>query len=162
MIKRDKYLNDLINRMHNGMIKVVTGIRRCGKSYLIFNIFKNYLIGQGVLESHIITVELDQRKDRKYRNPDTLLDFIEDSITDQEPYYILLDEVQMLEEFEEVLNSLLHITNVDIYVTGSNSKFLSKDVITEFRGRGDDIHIYSLTFKEFMPVYEGDVYYGWA
>ncbi len=162
MIKRDKYLNDLINRMHNGMIKVVTGIRRCGKSYLIFNIFKNYLIGQGVLESHIITVELDQRKDRKYRNPDTLLDFIEDSITDQEPYYILLDEVQMLEEFEEVLNSLLHITNVDIYVTDSNSKFLSKDVITEFRGRGDDIHIYPLTFKEFMQVYEGDVYHGWA
>lgn len=162
MIKRDKYLNDLINRMHNGMIKVVTGIRRCGKSYLIFNIFKNYLIGQGVLESHIITVELDQRKNRKYRNPDTLLDFIEDSITDQEPYYILLDEVQMLEEFEEVLNSLLHITNVDIYVTGSNSKFLSKDVITEFRGRGDDIHIYPLTFKEFMQVYEGDVYHGWA
>ena len=162
MIKRDKYLNDLINRMHNGMIKVVTGIRRCGKSYLIFNIFKNYLIGQGVLESHIITVELDQRKDRKYRNPDTLLDFIEDSITDQEPYYILLDEVQMLEEFEEVLNSLLHITNVDIYVTGSNSKFLSKDVITEFRGRGDDIHIYPLTFKEFMQVYERDVYHGWA
>ena len=162
MIKRDKYLNDLINRMHNGMIKVVTGIRRCGKSYLIFNIFKNYLIGQGVLESHIITVELDQRKDRKYRNPDTLLDFIEDSITDQEPYYILLDEVQMLEEFEEVLNSLLHITNVDIYVTGSNSKFLSKDVITEFRGRGDEIHIYPLTFKEFMQVYEGDVYHGWA
>lgn len=141
---------------------MVTGIRRCGKSYLIFNIFKNYLIGQGVLESHIITVELDQRKDRKYRNPDTLLDFIEDSITDQEPYYILLDEVQMLEEFEEVLNSLLHITNVDIYVTGSNSKFLSKDVITEFRGRGDDIHIYPLTFKEFMQVYEGDVYHGWA
>lgn len=162
MIKRDKYLNDLINRMHNGMIKVVTGIRRCGKSYLIFNIFKNYLIGQGVSESHIITVELDQRKDRKYRNPDTLLDFIEESITDQEPYYILLDEVQMLEEFEEVLNSLLHITNVDIYVTGSNSKFLSKDVITEFRGRGDDIHIYPLTFKEFMQVYEGDVYHGWA
>lgn len=162
MIKRDKYLNDLINRMHNGMIKVVTGIRRCGKSYLIFNIFKNYLIGQGVSESHIITVELDQRKDRKYRNPDTLLDFIEESITDQEPYYVLLDEVQMLEEFEEVLNSLLHITNVDIYVTGSNSKFLSKDVITEFRGRGDDIHIYPLTFKEFMQVYEGDVYHGWA
>ena len=162
MIQSDKYLHDLLNRMHNGMIKVVTGIRRCGKSYLIFNIFKNYLIGQGVLESHIITVELDQRKDRKYRNPDTLLDFIEDSITDQEPYYILLDEVQMLEEFEEVLNSLLHITNVDIYVTGSNSKFLSKDVITEFRGRGDDIHIYPLTFKEFMQVYEGDVYHGWT
>lgn len=161
-IKRDKYLNDLINRMHNGMIKVVTGIRRCGKSYLIFNIFKNYLIEQGVSESHIITIELDQRKNKKYRDPDTILDYIESSIEDKEQYYILLDEVQMLNEFEEVLNSLLHITNADIYVTGSNSKFLSKDVITEFRGRGDEIHIYPLTFKEFMQVYEGDMYHGWA
>lgn len=161
-INRDKYLNDLINRMHNGMIKVVTGIRRCGKSYLIFTIFKNYLLEQGVDEKHIISIELDQRKDKKYRNPDTILDFIESSITDEEQYYVLLDEVQLLEEFEEVLNSLLHIKNVDVYVTGSNSKFLSKDVITEFRGRGDEIHIYPLTFKEFMQVYEGDVYHGWA
>lgn len=161
-IKRDKYLNDLINRMHNGMIKVVTGIRRCGKSYLIFNIFKNYLMDQGISESHIITIELDQRKDRKYRDPDIILDYIESCITDKEQYYILLDEVQMLNEFEEVLNSLLHIQNADIYVTGSNSKFLSKDVITEFRGRGDEIHIYPLTFKEFMQVYEGDMYHGWA
>lgn len=161
-IKRDKYLNDLINRMHNRMIKVVTGIRRCGKSYLIFNIFKNYLIEQGVSESHIITIELDQRKNRKYRDPDTILDYIESCIADKEQYYILLDEVQMLNEFEEVLNSLLHITNADIYVTGSNSKFLSKDVTTEFRGRGDEIHIYPLTFKEFMQVYEGDMYHGWA
>ncbi len=161
-IKRDKYLNDLINRMNNGMIKVVTGIRRCGKSYLIFEIFKNYLLDQGVLESHIITIELDQRRDRKYRDPDIILDYIESCIVDKEQYYILLDEVQMLNEFEEVLNSLLHIKNVDIYVTGSNSKFLSKDVITEFRGRGDEIHIYPLTFKEFMQVYEGDMYHGWA
>lgn len=161
-IKRDKYLNDLINRMNNGMIKVVTGIRRCGKSYLIFEIFKNYLLDQGVLESHIITIELDQRRDRKYRDPDIILDYIESCIVDKEQYYILLDEVQMLSEFEEVLNSLLHIKNVDIYVTGSNSKFLSKDVITEFRGRGDEIHIYPLTFKEFMQVYEGDMYHGWA
>lgn len=161
-INRDKYLNDLINRMHNGMIKVVTGIRRCGKSYLIFTIFRNYLLKQGIDESHIICIELDQRKDRKYRNPDAILDFIESSIVDDEPYYVLLDEVQLLEEFEEVLNSLLHIKNVDVYVTGSNSKFLSKDVITEFRGRGDEIHIYPLTFKEFMQVYEGDVYHGWA
>lgn len=161
-INRDKYLNDLINRMHNGMIKVVTGIRRCGKSYLIFTIFRNYLLKQGIDESHIISIELDQRKDRKYRNPDTILDFIESSIEDDEQYYVLLDEVQLLEEFEEVLNSLLHIKNVDVYVTGSNSKFLSKDVITEFRGRGDEIHIYPLTFKEFMQVYEGDVYHGWA
>ena len=161
-IKRDKYLNDLVNRMHNGMIKVVTGIRRCGKSYLLFNIFKNYLLEQGVPVSHIITIELDQRKNKKYRDPDTILDYIESLIEDDEQYYIMLDEVQMLQEFEEVLNSLLHIRNADIYVTGSNSKFLSKDVITEFRGRGDEIHIYPLTFKEFMEAYDGDMYRGWA
>lgn len=161
-INRDKYLNDLINRMHNGMIKVVTGIRRCGKSYLIFTIFKNYLLEQCADDKHIVSIELDQRKDKKYRDPDTILDYIDSRIVDEEQYYILLDEVQLLEEFEEVLNSLLHIKNVDVYVTGSNSKFLSKDVITEFRGRGDEIHIYPLTFKEFMQVYEGDVYHGWA
>jgi len=161
-IKRDKYLNNLINRMHNGMIKVVTGIRRSGKSYLLFNIFKKYLLEQGVKESHIITIELDKRSNKKYRDPDIILDYIESLIIDNEQYYIMLDEVQMLNEFEEVLNSLLHINNADIYVTGSNSKFLSKDVITEFRGRGDEIHIYPLTFKEFMQVYEGDIYHGWA
>ena len=161
-IKRDKYLNDLINRMHNGMIKVVTGIKRCGKSYLLFNIFKNYLLEYGVTASHIITIELDQRKNKKYRDPDTILDYIESLIEDDEQYYIMLDEVQMLQEFEEVLNSLLHIRNADIYVTGSNSKFLSKDVITEFRGRGDEIHIYPLTFKEFIEAYDGDMYRGWA
>lgn len=161
-IKRDKYLSDLINRMHNGMIKVVTGIRRCGKSYLLFNIFKKYLLEQGVPVSHIITIELDQRKNKKYRDPDAILDYIESLMEDDEQYYIMLDEVQMLQEFEEVLNSLLHIRNADIYVTGSNSKFLSKDVITEFRGRGDEIHIYPLTFKEFMEAYDGDIYRGWA
>ncbi|MCM1385745.1 MAG: ATP-binding protein [Bacillus sp. (in: Bacteria)] len=161
-IKRDKYLHELINRMNNGMIKVVTGIRRSGKSYLIFNIFRSYLMEQGISESHIIAIELDQRKDRQYRDPDIILDYIESCITDKEKYYILLDEVQMLNDFEEVLNSLLHIRNADIYVTGSNSKFLSKDVITEFRGRGDEVHVYPLTFKEFMQVYEGDIYHGWA
>lgn len=161
-IKRDKYLNDLINRMHNGMIKVVTGIRRCGKSYLLFNIFKSYLLEQKVPASHIIMIELDQRKNKKYRDPDVILEYIESLIEDDEQYYIMLDEVQMLKEFEEVLNSLLHIRNADIYVTGSNSKFLSKDVITEFRGRGDEIHIYPLTFKEFMEAYDGDMYHGWA
>ena len=161
-IKRDKYLNDLINRMHNGMIKVVTGIRRCGKSYLLFNIFKNYLLEQGVPASHIIMIELDQRKNKKYRDPDVILDYIESLIEEDGQYYIMLDEVQMLQEFEEVLNSLLHIRNADVYVTGSNSKFLSKDVITEFRGRGDEIHIYPLTFKEFMEAYDGDMYHGWA
>lgn len=161
-IKRDKYLSDLVNRMNNGMIKVVTGIRRCGKSYLIFTIFKNYLKEQGVDEAHIVTIELDQRKDKKYRDPDIILEYIESRITDDEKYYILLDEVQLLKDFEEVLNSLLHIKNIDIYVTGSNSKFLSKDVITEFRGRGDEIHIFPLTFKEFMQAYDGDIYRGWA
>lgn len=161
-IKRDKYLQDLINRMHNGMIKVVTGIRRSGKSYLIFHIFQNYLLEQGVPESHIIRIELDQRRHRQYRDPDVILEYIESCIQDQEMYYILLDEVQLLSEFEEVLNSLLHIDNADVYVTGSNSKFLSKDIITEFRGRGDEIHIFPLTFKEFMQVYEGDIYHGWA
>jgi predicted AAA+ superfamily ATPase len=140
----------------------VTGIRRCGKSYLIFTIFKKYLLEQGIDEQHILEIELDKRQNKKYRDPDMILDYIESCIVDEKQYYILLDEVQLLEEFEEVLNSLLHIKNVDVYVTGSNSKFLSKDVITEFRGRGDEIHIYPLTFKEFMQVYEGDMYHGWA
>ena len=120
------------------------------------------MLEHGVTASHIITIELDQRKNKKYRDPDTILDYIESLIEDDEQYYIMLDEVQMLQEFEEVLNSLLHIRNADIYVTGSNSKFLSKDVITEFRGRGDEIHIYPLTFKEFMEAYDGDMYRGWA
>lgn len=161
-IARDKYLRDLINRMNNGMIKVVTGIRRSGKSYLLFKLFYEYLLSQGVLKSHIIKIELDQRKNRIYRDPDVILDYIETLIEDDKQYYILLDEVQMLNDFEEVLNSLLHISNVDIYVTGSNSKFLSKDVITEFRGRGDEIHVFPLTFKEFMQVYDGDMYRGFA
>lgn len=161
-IKRDKYLQDLINRMHNGMVKVVTGIRRCGKSYLLFKIFKNYLLEQGIPSDHIITIELYLRKNRHYREPDAILDYIEALITDDGQYYILLDEVQMLSDFEEVLNSLLHIGNADIYVTGSNSRFLSKDVITEFRGRGDEIHIFPLTFREFMEGYDGDIYHGWA
>lgn len=161
-IKRDKYLNDLINRMHNNLIKVVTGIRRSGKSYLIFKIFRDYLIETGVKESHIISIELDRRENREYRDPDKMLDYIKTAVTDREMYYILLDEVQLLDEFEEVLNSLLHLENADIYVTGSNSRFLSKDVITEFRGRGDEIHIFPLTFKEFMQTFDGDVYHAWA
>lgn len=159
-ISRDKYLNDLIVRMHNGLIKVITGLRRSGKSYLLFEIFKSYLLENNISEDHIIEISLDQRKNKKYRDPDSILDFIEESIVGDDMYYIFLDEVQMLNDFEEVLNSLLHIKNVDIYVTGSNSKFLSKDIITEFRGRGDEIHIYPLTFKEFMQVYDGDKYEG--
>lgn len=161
-IKRDKYLNDLIARMHNGLVKVVTGVRRCGKSYLVFHLFRDYLLQSGVDEDHIIGIELDLRKNRQYRDPDAILDYIDTRLTDNGDYYILLDEVQMLPDFEEVLNSLLHIENVDVYVTGSNSKFLSKDIITEFRGRGDEVHIHPLTFKEFMQVYDGDMYHGWA
>ena len=146
-IARDKYLNELINRMNNNMIKVVTGIRRSGKSYLLFTLFNDYLKNQGVKESHIIKIELDKRENKKYRDPDIILEYINSLMVDDEQYYILLDEVQMLNDFEEVLNSLLHLPNADTYVTGSNSKFLSKDVITEFRGRGDEIHIYPLTFN---------------
>ena len=160
-IKRNKYLNDLIIRMNNGMIKVVTGIRRSGKSYLIFKIFKKYLLQNNVPESHIISIILDKREERVYRNPNVILEYIKSKIIDSDKYYILIDEIQLLENFEEVLNSLLNIENLDVYITGSNSRFLSKDVITEFRGRGDEIHIYPLTFKEYMQVKE-DIYHGWA
>lgn len=161
-IARKKYLNDLIIRMNNGMIKVITGIRRAGKSYLLFKLFNDYLLSQGVPDSHILKIELDLRENKDYRKPDVILNYIKSLIQDNGKYFILLDEVQMLDDFEEVLNSLLHISNVDVYVTGSNSRFLSKDIITEFRGRGDQIHVYPLTFKEFMQVYQGDMYHAWA
>ncbi|QRG87505.1 ATP-binding protein [Bulleidia sp. zg-1006] len=161
-ISRDKYLEDLIGRMHNGLIKVITGLRRSGKSYLLFDIFKNYLLEHNTDEKHIIEMSLDQRKNKQYRNPDIILEYIESAIVDDKQYYIFLDEVQMLEDFEEVLNSLLPIKNLDIYVTGSNSKFLSKDIITQFRGRGDEIHVFPLTFKEFMQIYDGDEYHGFS
>lgn len=155
-IKRDLYLKRLINRMHNGMIKVITGVRRCGKSYLLFNLFYDYLIKTGINDDHIIRLALDDRMNREYRNPDTLCNYVHRHIKDKEPYYILLDEVQFVEDFEDVLNSFLHIPNADTYVTGSNARFLSKDVITEFRGRGDEIHIFPLSFREYMQVYDGD------
>lgn len=162
IIKRDRYLTALINRMHNGLVKVVTGIRRSGKSFLIFNLFQSYLKENGVDGGHIIALELDDRRNREYRDPDALLRYIDSRMTDGGEYYILLDEVQEAEHFEEVLNSLLHLPNADVYVTGSNSKFLSKDVVTEFRGRGDEVHIFPLSFQEFMQVFPGDVYHGWA
>lgn len=152
-IKRDLYLNKLIARKHNGMIKVVTGIRRSGKSYLLFTIFHNYLKSQGIDESHILKVDLEDRRNKRYRNPDELLAFIDTLIVDKQMYYVLLDEVQLVDEFEDVLNSFLKIKNVDVYVTGSNARFLSKDVITEFRGRGDEVKIYPLCFGEFMSAY---------
>ncbi len=160
-IKRDDYLNKLISRENNGLIKVITGLRRSGKSYLLFNLYYNYLLDKEIDKSHIIDVALDDRTNKELRNPDNMLKFIKDKIKDDKLYYILLDEIQYLDEFEDVLNSLMHIRNADIYVTGSNSKFLSSDVITEFRGRGDEIHIYPLSFREFVSVYKGSTDEAW-
>ena len=161
-IQRTQYIDLLLNRMHNKMIKVITGMRRSGKSYLLFNLFKKTLIAQGVAQSHIISIELDRYENRAFRDPDVVLEYIHSCIKEEGMYYLLMDEVQMLSDFEEVLNSLMHNDSLDIYVTGSNSKFLSKDVMTQFRGRGDEIHVFPLTVKEFMQVYEGDVYHGWS
>lgn len=160
-IKRDFYLNQLIASEKNDLIKVITGLRRSGKSYLLFNLFYDYLLKKGIKKSHIITIALDDLANEKLRDPYTILDYIKKKIKDTDLYYIFLDEIQYLSRFEEVLNSLLHIKNVDVYVTGSNSKLLSKDVITEFRGRGDEIKVYPLTFKEFFSVYNGSVDEAW-
>ena len=160
-IKRDIYLSKLISKKHNGLIKVITGIRRCGKSYLLFNLFREYLEKQRVQTDHIIEIAFDSFENKKYRNPEILYPYLKAQIADKDMYYILLDEVQLLDDFESVLNSLARIRNVDLYVTGSNAKFLSKDIITEFRGRGDEIHMYPLTFSEFMSVYAGDKTDGW-
>ncbi|HJJ31760.1 MAG TPA: ATP-binding protein [Methanocorpusculum sp.] len=160
-IRRDRYLQELIDRMGNRMIKIVTGLRRVGKSYLLFHIFTDYLKTSGVDDAHIISMDMDNLENSEFRNPLTLLSYIKAKITDKKMHYILLDEVQMIENFEELLNTLLHIENADVYVTGSNSKFLSRDVITEFRGRGDEVHLYPLSFAEFMSVYQGNRYDGW-
>ena len=155
VIKRDIHLKKLIDSKHNGMIKVVTGVRRCGKSYLLFNLFCHHLKEAGIADDHIIKVDLEDRRNKELRDPDALLRYIDSHMTDQQMYYIMLDEVQHVNEFEDVLNSYLKIENADVYVTGSNSKFLSTDVITEFRGRGDEIKIAPLCFREFMSVYQG-------
>lgn len=160
-IKRDIYLRKLIDRMNNGLVKVVTGIRRCGKSYLLFELFYKHLKEQSVDDKHIIKLALDDRKNKNYRNPDALYDYVASQIVDDKQYYILLDEVQYVDEFEDVLNGFLHIKNADTYVTGSNAKFLSKDIITEFRGRGDEIHISPLSFKEFYSVFDGNKEDAW-
>lgn len=160
-ICRDIYLNKLISKRHNGLIKVVTGMRRCGKSYLLFNLFKKYLINEGVTKNRIIEIAFDSFENKKYQDPEVLFPYLMEKISDDGMYYVLLDEVQMLDDFESVLNSLGRKQNVDVYVTGSNAKFLSKDIITEFRGRGDEVHMYPLTFSEFMSVYDGDRQQGW-
>ncbi len=160
-IKRDCYLNTLISKEHNGLIKVITGMRRCGKSYLLFTLFKEHLLSEGVGEDHIIEIAFDAFENKKYRDPDVLYPYLKEQIKDDTMYYVLLDEVQLLGEFESILNSLIRMKNVDVYVTGSNARFLSKDVITEFRGRGDEVHMYPLSFAEFMSVYQGTKQEGW-
>lgn len=152
-IQRELYLNKLINRKENGMVKVITGIRRCGKSYLLDPIFKEYLINSGIKEDHIIKLDLEERKNQEFLNPDILDNYIRSLIVDDKMYYVILDEIQKVDEFETVLNGFLHIKNIDVYVTGSNSKFLSSDIITEFRGRGDEIRVYPLSFSEFSSAY---------
>lgn len=151
-IRRDKYLKKLIAHKGNGCVKIVTGIRRCGKSYLLFQLFKRHLIESGVKPNHILEIQLEDRSNKELRNPDACLAFIKKQIKDQKPYYLLIDEVQLMDEFEDVLNSCLHIQNLDTYVTGSNSKFLSKDIITEFRGRGDEMYLRPLSFKEYRTI----------
>ncbi|MDE6009501.1 MAG: ATP-binding protein [Muribaculaceae bacterium] len=161
IIPRPAYLKQLIDSQGNRMIKIITGIRRCGKSFLLFDIFHEYLSSNGVGKDHIIEVALDDRINVELRNPDRLLDYIRERIKDKGQYYILLDEVQMVDDFPGVMNSLLHMRQVDAYVTGSNSRFLSKDVVTEFRGRGQDIHMYPLSFSEYYSAVGGDVSRCW-
>lgn len=160
-IKRQQYLDQLISSQRNGLIKIITGIRRCGKSYLLFKLFHEYLNSQGISDDHIIEIALDDRTNKDLRNPDNLLKYIKEQITDKKLYYIMLDEVQMVDEFTDVLNSLLHISNADVYVTGSNSHFLSTDVVTEFRGRGDEIHLFPLSFSEYCEGYNGTTDQAW-
>ena len=160
-IKRDVYLNKLISRKENGLIKIITGIRRCGKSYLLDPLFKNYLLESGVKEDHIIKLELDKEENKKFRDSHELNEYIKSLIKDKNMYYILLDEIQMVGGFESVLNSFLYERNLDVYVTGSNSKFLSSDIITEFRGRGDEIKVFPLSFSEYIESFKGDKQDAW-
>ena len=160
-IKRDMYLNKLIRHKGNGMVKIITGVRRCGKSYLLFKLFRDHLIDSGVAQDHIISIALDDYGNRALQNPDELYNYVKSRVTADGNYYILLDEIQMVKDFEGVVNGFLHITNADIYITGSNSKFLSTDILTEFRGRGDEIRVYPLCFSEFYSVYGGEFDKAW-
>ena len=160
-IKRELYLDQLIKKQNNGLIKIITGIRRCGKSFLLDPIFREYLLEHGVSENHIIKIDFDERRNKKYLDPDVLDDYIRSLIVDDQMYYLLLDEVQKVDDFESVLNGFLHIENLDVYVTGSNSRFLSSDIITEFRGRGDEIRVFPLSFAEYYSVFEGSKEEAW-
>lgn len=160
-IQRNSYLQKLSHYQHNHLVKIVTGLRRSGKSYLLFRLFKRQLLEAGVQPNHIVEIAFDDFANRKYRNPEVLYDFVKSRITDNEMHYILLDEVQLLDDFVDVLNGFLHMPNADVYVTGSNAKFLSSDIVTEFRGRGVQIHVNPLSFKEFMSVFDGEILHGW-
>ena len=154
-------MQQLVQSKHNGLVKIITGIRRCGKSFLLFNLFKSQLEKEGIDKEHIIEMAFDDFANREYRDPEKFYQYVKAQIKDGRMYYVLLDEVQMMDQFEDVLNGLLHIPNVDVYVTGSNAKFLSKDIITEFRGRGYQIHVSPLSFSEFMTTYNGSKEDGW-
>ncbi len=160
-IKRPKYMQQLINSKANGLIKIVTGLRRVGKSFLLKTLFKEHLLESGVPKSHILIIDLEDRRKKAFRDPDYLLNWVDSQMKDDEQYYIIIDEVQRVEEFVDMLGSLVEMPNADVYVTGSNSHFLSNDIATEFRGRGDEIHVWPLTFSEFMSAYEGDIVDGW-
>ena len=160
-IKRDYYLNKLIQHKKNGLVKIVTGVRRCGKSYLLFQLFRDHLLESGIKDDHIISIALDDYGNRQLLDPDELYRYVKSRIADDEDHYILLDEIQLVKDFESVVNGFLHIPNTDVYVTGSNSKFLSSDVVTEFRGRGDEIRIFPLNFSEFYSAYGGDFNDAW-
>ena len=160
-IERPIYMQQLIDSKDNGLIKIVTGLRRVGKSYLLKTLFKDYLLEAGVAKSHILIIDLEDRRNKAFRNPDYLLDWVDAQIKDEGQYYIIIDEVQRVDDFVDMLGTLVGTENADVYVTGSNSHFLSSDIATEFRGRGDEIHVWPLTFKEFMTAYEGDIVDGW-
>lgn len=162
IVNRYRYIEHLSRSKNNGLIKIITGLRRSGKSFLLKKLFRQHLLDEGVREDHILVIDMESRKNREFKNPDYLLDWVEKMMIDDETYYIIIDEVQEVEDFVEVLSSLSVTEGADVYVTGSNSRFLSSDVVTEFRGRGDEIHVWPLSFKEFMTVYDGSKEDGWA
>lgn len=162
IVNRYRYIEHLSRSKNNGLIKIITGLRRSGKSFLLKKLFRQHLLDEGVREDHILVIDMESRKNREFKNPDYLLDWVEQMMLDDETYYIIIDEVQEVEDFVEVLSSLSVTEGADVYVTGSNSRFLSSDVVTEFRGRGDEIHVWPLSFKEYMTVYDGSKEDGWA
>ena len=162
IVNRYRYIEQLSRSKNNGLIKIITGLRRSGKSFLLKKLFHQHLLDEGVREDHILVIDMESRKNREFKNPDYLLDWVEKMMIDDETYYIIIDEVQEVEDFVEMLSSLSVTEGADVYVTGSNSRFLSSDLVTEFRGRGDEIHVWPLSFKEFMTVYDGSKEDGWA